>query len=113
MVPLMIRAMRIAVIGDKQQLSHISLLSKQTVICLPIFVDWGISQALLLSEEGTVKKYFIVRQEGKRQVQREIDFAKRFIFIDKIAKNAIKTMTFDRKLGILTQFSNLLLFLHT
>ena len=24
-------------------------------------------------EEGTVKKYFIVRQEGKRQVQREID----------------------------------------
>lgn len=30
MVPLMMRAMRIAVIGDKQQLSHICLLSKQT-----------------------------------------------------------------------------------
>ena len=52
----------------------------------------------------------IVRQESKQQEQREIDFAKRLIFIDKIAKNAIKTMTFDRKLGILTQFSNLLLF---
>lgn len=39
MVPLMMRAMRIAVIGDKQQLSHICLLSKQTVICLLTFVD--------------------------------------------------------------------------
>ena len=65
-----------------------------------------------MSDEGTRKKFFLVRQEGKRQVQREIDFAKRLIFIDKIAKNAIKTMTFDRKLGILTKFSNLLLFLH-
>ena len=26
-----------------------------------------------LSEEGTRKKFFLVRQEGKRQVQREID----------------------------------------
>lgn len=26
-----------------------------------------------LNEEGTRKKFFIVRQEGKRQVQREID----------------------------------------
>ena len=43
----------------------------------------------------------------------EIFVAKRLIFIEKKVKNAIKTMTFDRKLGILTQFSNLLLFLHT
>ena len=26
-----------------------------------------------LSEEGTQKKFFLVREEGKRQVQREID----------------------------------------
>ena len=43
----------------------------------------------------------------------EIFVAKRLIFIEKNVKNAIKTMTFDRYLGILTQFSNLLLFLHT
>ena len=43
----------------------------------------------------------------------EIFVAKRLIFIKKNVKNAIKTMTFDRYLGILTQFSNLLLFLHT
>ena len=66
-----------------------------------------------LDESVTHKKYLLVRQEGKRQVQREIDFAKRLIFIDKVAKNAIITMTFDRNLGILTQISNLLLFLHT
>lgn len=34
MVPLMMRAKRIAVIGDKQQLSHICLLSKQTDLSL-------------------------------------------------------------------------------
>ncbi len=34
MVPLMLRAKRIAVIGDKQQLSHICLLSKQTDLSL-------------------------------------------------------------------------------
>ena len=43
----------------------------------------------------------------------EIFVAKRLIFIEKNVKNAIKTMTFDRYLGILTQFSKLLLFLHT
>ena len=43
----------------------------------------------------------------------EIFVAKRLIFIKKNVKNAIKTMTFDRYLGILTKFSKLLLFLHT
>ena len=43
----------------------------------------------------------------------EIFVAKRLIFIEKNVKNAIKTMTFDRYLGILTKFSKLLLFLHT
>lgn len=43
----------------------------------------------------------------------EIFAAKRLIFIEKNVKNAIKSMTFDRYLGILTQFSKLLLFLHT
>ena len=39
MVPLMMRAKRVAVIGDKQQLSHICLLSKQTDLSLILAND--------------------------------------------------------------------------
>ena len=31
------------------------------------------SRGVIISDEGTHKKYLLVRQEGKRQVQREID----------------------------------------
>ena len=51
-----------------------------------------------LSEEGTRKKYFLVREEGKRQVQREIDHYNLDMII---ALGLLRTKTFDAfyKLG--------------